>query len=97
MDHLAIAYHSHERTTPDKPLLHKATRHSAHFGNAEYFADLQQPGDILLALGCHHAGKCSLDLIHSFVNDAVIAHIHSGRVDELARDRIRTAVEANDN
>src|SRR5512146_646451 len=96
MNHDIVPQHAHLRAALDVAFEHVATSDRADFRAAEHLADVDQPDHLLLSLGRKHAGEGGFDLLDRLVDDVVVAYIHASTLDQLARRRVGTSIEADD-
>ena len=97
IDHDVITQHANRLAAHDVAVGHQTTGNRAELGRAEHIAHFGQTNDLFAYFRTQQAADRVGDVLNRFVDDAVIAYVHTRFLDNLARLGVGTDVEADDN
>src|SRR5690606_22483247 len=96
VDDGVVAQHAYLRTALDQAFLDVAASNGSELGHPEHLPDLDQTDDALAPLRRQHAGQGRLHVVDNLVDDVVVADIDPEGFGNLARTRVGTHVETDD-
>src|SRR3982074_2430256 len=94
--HDIVAQQAYRRTASDQTVEYIAAGNGTDFADQNDLADFDQAQYLFAFFRRQHAGHRRLDLIHGIVDDIVVTDIDAVGFGQLARGRIGTGIETDD-